>query len=86
VYDGFCPTNSKTCSPSPTYHLAGFAAFVITGYNLPSVGKQSSLITGNSYCTGNQFCVYGFFTQALVPGSGTVGGTNFGASIVKMLG
>lgn len=80
IYDGVSPDNK-------TYHLAGFAAFVVTGaYVNGSAGlKVPSDISGKSYCSGNDRCIYGFFTQGLVPG-GTLGGTNFGASVVSLIG
>ncbi len=58
-----------------TYSLAGFAAFVPTGYNLPGAGspsKRASWLTGQ-YCyvalggNANTKCLSGFFTQGLVP-------------------
>jgi hypothetical protein len=86
VFNGYCPRNGS-CSPSPTYLLSGFAEFVITGYNIPSVPRQSSIITGTSYCTGNDFCVYGFFTSGVLSANaGAIGGVNYGAVIVQMVG
>jgi Flp pilus assembly protein TadG len=68
------------------YHLKGFAAFVVTGYNLPGF-KASSWITGKDYCKGSDKCVYGFFTQGLIPAGGQVGGgTNLGANVVQLSG
>lgn len=68
-----------------TYHLAGFAPFVITGYNLPGLSAASSL-TGQNHCHGSDDCVYGYFTRALIPARGTIGGPDFGASIVSLVG
>jgi Flp pilus assembly protein TadG len=85
VFDGLC-SPSGTCTPKSSYHLAGFAAFVITGFYMQGQVKQPSLITGNDYCSGSQFCVYGFFTQALIPnGTGSVT-KSFGGTSVSMIG
>lgn len=65
VYDGISGTGA-----GGTYHLAGFAAFVVTGGYLNGVTggfKVPSNITGLNYCKGEQRCIYGFFTQGLVP-------------------
>ncbi|HET6213928.1 MAG TPA: pilus assembly protein TadG-related protein [Micromonosporaceae bacterium] len=81
VYDGVKGTGAGT-----TYHLAGMAAFVLTGYHLPSL-KEKSWLTGRHYCAGEQWCVYGYFTHALIPaGSGELGGPELGASIVTAIG
>jgi Flp pilus assembly protein TadG len=82
IYDGLQGSGS-----SGIYHLAGFAAFVVTGAYVNGSGglKMASDISGKAYCSGNNRCIYGFFTQGLVPG-GTPGGTNFGASTVSLAG
>lgn len=68
-----------------TYTLEGFAAFVITGYALPGLSDASSL-TGTKYCKGSDKCLYGYFTQALIPTRGTIGGTDLGAEITTLIG
>jgi hypothetical protein len=69
------------------YYLEGFAAFVVTGYDLPGVLKDKSWVTGehlsdNRYgsakCGSGEKCLSGFFTEALV--SGTPGGADFGVT------
>jgi Flp pilus assembly protein TadG len=67
------------------YHLKGFAAFVVTGYNLPGL-SAASWLSGKSYCKGSDKCVYGYFTQALAPSTGTIGGPDLGASVVQLTG
>lgn len=58
------------------YTLKGYAAFVITGYNVPgakSHGSGNDWLDPSKNCKGSTFCINGFFTQALVnapPGSG----------------
>lgn len=68
-----------------TYTLKGFAAFVITGYSLPSMTAKD-WVTGKAPCSGGSSCISGFFTHALVLSPGSLGGTNLGAVIVKLTG
>jgi len=67
------------------YTLAGFAAFVITGYHLPGF-QANSWLTGKLPCTGSDKCISGFYTQGLIPGGGTVGGTSMGATVIQLTG
>ena len=80
VYDGAGGTGHNGY-----YHLKGFAAFVVTGYYLPGFDAPSWL-TGTSYCKGSAKCVYGYFTQGLIPSAGTIGGPDLGASVVSLTG
>ncbi len=50
------------------YAAQGVAAFVVTGWHLPDSDVPSPTLT--SCGAGVPICVYGFFTRALVPGSG----------------
>lgn len=75
------------------YHLAGFAAFVVTGYfmspggNPNAPGNAVSTLTGQHYCGGPQRCLYGYFTAALVPGEGEIGPLpSLGAVVVRTIG
>jgi hypothetical protein len=56
-----------------TYTLAGFAAFVVTGYHVPGF-TASDWLDSTQDCNGPDMCVNGFFTQAPMPCIGTVGG------------
>jgi Flp pilus assembly protein TadG len=69
-----------------TYSLLGFGAFVITGYHITGSFKASDWLNSANNCTGNQFCIDGYFTQGLIPATGPLGGTNLGAVIVKLSG
>lgn len=72
-----------------TYTLDGFAAFVVTGYHLPgmSPADRPSWLTGTSVCVGNDYCIYGYFTEALVEWSGSFGNApNLGATVIKTIG
>jgi Flp pilus assembly protein TadG len=74
-----------------TYHLVGLAAFILTGYAnmnplkdaIPAPFTKGSCPNGGT----TPSCIYGHFTQALVPVSTTVGGgTYFGAAAIKLAG
>ena len=68
-----------------TYTLKGFAAFVITGYNLAGVSHSDWLNPLND-CQGSDSCLNGYFTQAVMPFTGSLGGTNLGASVINLTG
>ncbi|MCO8269830.1 Tad domain-containing protein [Actinoplanes sp. TRM 88003] len=85
-------------SLAPTYRIAGFAPFVLTGYDtlLPGVlTSVANLLQGNGLpsvlqkllCTISA-CIYGYFTKTLVPvdlpNFGT--GPDFGATIIGRTG
>ena len=67
------------------YSLDGFAAFVVTGYHMPSFTQKDWLNPAND-CKGSSTCLNGYFTQGLIPATGALGGTNLGASIIKLTG
>ena len=67
------------------YSLKGFAAFVITGYHFRRF-KASDWLNPKNDCKGSNFCINGYFTQGLIPSSGSVGGPNLGASIIVLSG
>jgi hypothetical protein len=72
------------------YQVDGFAAFFVTGYSLAGVqpNRQDSIATGRRLCSGNDKCIYGYFTQGLAPTGGTLGGgdTPRGTNIVQLIG
>lgn len=81
IYDGVTGNGSHT-----TYHLAGFASFVLTGYRQSGFSAPSWLTGGHS-CSGNERCLYGYFTKALVPTTGvTIDGPELGVSVVNLVG
>jgi hypothetical protein len=74
-----------------TYHLVGLAAFVLTGYAnmnplkdvIPSPFTKDDCPKGAT----SPSCIFGRFTQALVPVSTTIGsGPYFGATAIKLAG
>jgi hypothetical protein len=67
------------------YTLAGFAAFVVTGWDLPGSDSSSSL-TGRSSCDGTAACIFGYFTRAVLLGGGQIGGPDLGATVIRLAG
>jgi hypothetical protein len=57
--------------PDSSYHVAGFASFVLTGYDVSPISAKS-MITGKGLCSGSFDCLYGMFTRGLVTGSGDI--------------
>ncbi len=81
IYDGVTGTGART-----TYHLAGFASFVLTGY-YQSGFTAPSWLTGRHWCGGAERCLYGYFTRGLVPTTGVaIGGPDLGVSVVNLVG
>jgi Flp pilus assembly protein TadG len=76
---------SNPAATPPTYSLEGFADFVVTGYNLPTSFASDWLDPVNN-CQGNTFCLNGYFTQGVIPSTGSLTGTNLGASIIELAG
>lgn len=74
-----------------TYHIMGYAAFYLTGYSFP--GSSGNGANGFAApltkrpCQPNEGnCISGFFTAALAPASGAIGGTSMGITIVRTTG
>jgi hypothetical protein len=69
------------------YHIQGFAAFYLDGYALP--GAHPTTVNphgGVTKCKGSDKCIYGWFTEGLVPTGGTIGGPSMGAKVVALTG
>jgi hypothetical protein len=67
------------------YTLKGFAAFVITGYLLPSVSASDWLNPANNNNCSNT-CIDGYFTQGIIPYTGSLSGNYLGAAIIRLTG
>lgn len=78
-----------------SYHVVGFAAFVVTGWSL---GNKANEMPSNialtstaprpaaAYCDNPALCVYGYFTSMRLS-TGTPGvGPSFGLSVVNVVG
>jgi hypothetical protein len=69
------------------YHIKGFAAFYLSGYVLPGAHPTTVNPPGTvTKCKGSDKCIYGWFTQGLVPTGGTIGGPSMGAKVVALTG
>ena len=86
----FVPVYTVVTGPgtNSVYTLKGFAAFVVTGYNLPSANPKlvSDWLNPKNDCHGSNFCINGFFTQGLIPSAPGLGGNNLGAYAVALTG
>lgn len=83
VYESVSGTGANVMYTMPPY--GGFAAFVITGYHLPSM-SATDWVTGKIPCSGGNSCISGFFTHDLVDTAGSLGGVDLGADIIKLTG
>lgn len=81
----FDDTNDLTGS-NGQYHIAGFAAFFLTGYYIEGQYKTLDLVTGQYPCRGNDSCIAGWFTTDLVPNATPGTGTSYGAQVVGLTG
>jgi Flp pilus assembly protein TadG len=89
--DSGTPVSSDNDFDQAVYTLDGFAAFVVTGYNLPttvsgSPFSASDWLNQNNNCSGTTFCLNGYFTQGLIPSSGSIGGPDLGTVIIRLSG
>jgi hypothetical protein len=81
IYDGVRGQGTNI-----TYHLAGVASFVLTGYSMSGF-RAASWLTGRHSCAGDERCLYGYFTRGLVPTTGReIAGPELGVSIVNLVG
>ncbi|HEX5741886.1 MAG TPA: hypothetical protein VFY17_10095, partial [Pilimelia sp.] len=81
IYDTVAGSGANT-----RYHLAGFAAFVMTGYYLSGMAEPSWL-TDRNLCAGQQRCLYGYFVRGLVSGADTeIGGPSLGLTVIDLVG
>jgi Flp pilus assembly protein TadG len=72
---------------SAVYNLLGFAAFVVTGYNIPgsTFNKYTDWLKSSNQCTGTTYCINGYFVSQLLTGDGTFG-TALGLNMIKLTG
>jgi hypothetical protein len=83
IYDSVTASGNNA-----TYHIAGYGAFVVTGYSFNGGAKSPSYIPGTkTSCAAKDDCVYGFFLKALVSGPiSSTPGFNFGATAIGLTG
>lgn len=66
------------------YVVSGYASFVVTGWHLPGLDVPSP---ERSACDdGGKSCVFGYFTQTLLPGGGPIAGPDLGARVIAPIG
>ena len=70
---------------SAVYTLKGFAAFVVTGYQLPGSAAADWLNPANT-CPASDECINGYFVQALIPATSPIGGPDLGATEIRLTG
>lgn len=104
VFDLACDSNGSLSPPPPppaspdcpvgmpdsSYHIAGYATFVLTGYDVSPI-SEASMITGRGPCKGSFDCIYGMFTKGLTTARGDIcvgdGCGEFGGpTVVKLTG
>ena len=61
-----CSHSGRGGTGPSTYTLKGFAAFVVTGYTLPTSSATDWLNRANT-CAQGQTCIDGYFTQNVIP-------------------
>jgi hypothetical protein len=83
IYDGVTGTGSGI-----KYHVAGFAAFVLTGYKVGGSEQEKSWLTKPAKvpCSGAARCLSGYFVSGLLPSGSGTGGGNFGTKAVTLVG
>ncbi len=83
-------TSTSSGGTNASYHITGFAAFYMTGFQAPSLGKQAAPRVAANDCSSSSVCVYGWFVRASIIGASTsIGGsnqTNYGLSVVSPVG
>lgn len=103
IFDSACNSNGylddgsgKTSTPCPvgmpnsSYHIIGYAAFVLTGADVNPVHLNSLITNKPGACNGGSFtCLYGLFTKTLVASTTTPctsSCTSYGAISVRLSG
>ena len=83
-------TSTAGSGGNASYHISGFAAFYMTGYQVPSLGKQANPRLTTTACASNAVCVYGWFVRSSYLGSASQIGSatqpNFGLTLVSPVG
>ena len=84
----FGTTNGLTGSNLDYNMNGGYVGFYLTGYRLsgnPDFVRGSPSLAPSRRCTGNERCIYGYFTTDPAPGAGVIGtGPFMGINVVQM--
>jgi hypothetical protein len=78
-------TSVSGSGANAVYTLKGFAAFVVTGYTLPSFSASDWLNPANGNNCSSK-CIDGYFTQGIIPYNSSLSGTYLGAAIIRITG
>ncbi len=72
---------------SAQYHVHGYGALYVTGYNFGGLYKENSLITGVLPCTGADRCIQGYMIGDWVESgaSSGIGGGDYGVVAIEMI-
>jgi hypothetical protein len=71
---------------SAQYHVAGFGAIYITGYEFTGQYKENSVITGDKACSPPDKCIEGYLIDPwIASGGGEIGGGNFGVVVIQFV-
>lgn len=83
-------TSTTASGTNASYHITGFAAFYMTGFQAPSLGKSAAPRVAANACNSSSVCIYGWFVQGSLIGAssqiGTSTQTNYGLSVVSPVG
>ena len=69
------------------YHVHGFGALYVTGYNFGGQYKEDSLVDGELPCTGSQRCIQGYLIGDWVDSTNStagLGGGDYGVVSVQL--
>jgi len=70
-------------------HIAGFAAFYVSGWYLSGWSTANSLLTGSPPCSGGNRCVSGWFVKKLLSAQEMGSNSNppgVGINVVQVVG
>jgi len=84
-------TDCNSGGPADWYHISGYAAFYLTGFNFSGTPHEGKSIFppdhGHQPCNGSDRCLSGWFTTgALAASPSTTWVPSFGASAVQLAG
>lgn len=73
---------------SATYHVNGYGALYVTGYNFGGSYKEDSIVTGLPACAGSERCIQGYmigdWVESDIPAG--LGGGNYGVVSLEFVG
>jgi hypothetical protein len=76
----------RSVGANSEYHVAGFGAFYITGYNFGGQYKEDSIVDGTPPCKGEDRCIEGYVIGDWVASGGDIGGSDLGVVVIQLVG